>query len=144
MAPSRLALASWLLALPGVYAAIAPFNSLIPDHAFDQSWSPHARFHVTWAAGKLFALGINQIILALIPLRDRQQWSWFALASNLIFGGLIVPVAVRVQIGPLRPLHTHDRATRLQFLGWLSSILGLALAFGPVFRESRSHQQEKC
>ena len=133
-APSvRLNVAAWLCGLPGLYGVIAPFAMLMPNHGFDKSWPSHARFHITWASGKLFALGINQMLLAWIPLRRRQGWSWFALASNYVFGGLAVPFASRLQLGPLHPLRTHDGPTKLAVAGMIASLCGLALAFTPVF-----------
>ena len=131
----QLSLATWLCALPGAYAIIAPFTMLIPEHAFDTSWTPHQRYHITWAAGKLLALGINQVLLAFIPLRRRQRWSWFALTANFIFGGLSILVASRLQVGPLRPFHTHDRPTRLAVVAMVSTAVGLALAYLPLFRK---------
>ena len=136
--PAQLHLASWLCALPGAYAIIAPFTLLIPEHAFDKSWTPHQRYHITWAAGKLLALGINQVLLAIIPLRRRQRWCWFALTANFLLGGLSILVASRLQVGPIPPLRTHDRATRLAFASMISTAIGLALAFAPLFRERKA------
>jgi hypothetical protein len=131
-----LTLAAWLCGLPGAYGVIAPFVTIIPNHVLDKSWSAHARFHATWASGKLLALGICQILLAAYPLRARERWSWFALASNFVFGGLSILFASRVQVGPLRPLRTHDWPTRFAVLGMLSTLVGLVLASGPVFKSS--------
>jgi hypothetical protein len=117
----------------GVYAVITPFALLIPSHAFDMSWPPHAKFHLYWASSKLFALGISHLLIALFPLRDAQPWSWFALLANLVFGGLSIIPASRIAHGPIAPLSGHNRSTLLALLTFLSTILGLALAFPAIF-----------
>ena len=130
--------ASWLSFAPGIYSVIAPFALLLPSHAFDPDWPPHARFHVTWGAGKLLAIGINQLILSHFGLRRGLRWSWFALASNLTFGGLVVIPASRFHHGSLAPAHSPDRSTKLGALTLLLGFLGLAISAGPLFgRHSR-------
>jgi len=47
----------------------AQFTILLPSHAFDKSWPVHARFYLTWAAGKLLGLGIGELLLVHFPLR---------------------------------------------------------------------------
>jgi len=112
---------------------------LIPEHAFDKSWTSHQRYHITWAAGKLLALGINQVLLARIPLRRGETWSWFGLTANFLFGGLSILVASRLQVGPLRPFRTHDRPTQIAFLAMISTALGHAIAYEPLFRQRAAY-----
>jgi hypothetical protein len=69
LASRRLDLATWLFTAAGLYMIVAPFTILLPSHAFDKSWPVHARFHLTWAAGKLLGLGIGELLLAHFPLR---------------------------------------------------------------------------
>jgi len=126
-------IAQWLSVPPALCALLLPFTHLIPSHAFDKSWPDHARYHLTWAAAKLFALGINQLFLIAFPLRGKEQWCWFAMASNLIFGGLSILVASHIQHGPIPPFQHHDRSTKFVAICMLSGILGLALSFGPLF-----------
>jgi hypothetical protein len=75
MLSNRVRVASWLFTIAGVYMCVAPFALLLRSHAFDKSWPAHARFHVTWAAGKLLALGIGEILLARFPLLAGERWS---------------------------------------------------------------------
>lgn len=112
----------------------ASLFQLLPEHAADKTWPAHARFHVSWAAGKLFALGINQILLALIPFRAGQKWSWFALASNFVFGGLSIIPSSRIHMGPLGPFRLHDTSTKLIILSWIASIIGLAIGYREMFQ----------
>ncbi len=137
-AERRLRLASWLCMAPGLFSVIAPFALLLPSHSFDPDWPDHARFHVTWGAGKLLAVGLNLFLLSTFGLRRGLRWSWFALASNLTFGGLVVIPASRFHHGPLAPAHSHDRSTKLGALTLLLGLLGLAISAGPLFgRHSR-------
>jgi len=135
MTSKRLTLAAWLSVPAALYAIVAPFAQLLPSHAFDKSWPAHARFHLTWAAGKLLAIGISSLLLIVFPLRAGQRWGWFALASNLLFGGMSILPASRLQHGPIPPLDKHDHSTQVVALCMLSGILGLALAFRPCFSQ---------
>jgi hypothetical protein len=135
-----LSIGAWLSCAPGIYAIVAPFALLLPSHAFDPNWPPHARFHVTWGAGKLLAIGINQFILSRFGLRRGLSWSWFALAVNLIFGGLVVIPASRFHHGPLAPARRHDRSTQLGALTLLLGLLGLAISAGPLLKR---HDREE-
>ena len=132
----RLRFASWLCLAPGIFSVIAPFALLIPSHSFDRSWPAHARFHVTWGAGKLLALGVNQILLSVFGLRRGLAWAWVGLAANLIFGGLVLVPASRLHHGPIAPVASHDHSTRLGALTLLLGLLGLALSAGPLFGRS--------
>ena len=102
----RLRWASWVFLAVTVYGVIAPFADLIPKHAMDGSWPAHARFHVTWAAGKLLALALLTALIAWFPFRRGERWSWFALLiiAVLGIGGLVAASAWHMS-GP--PLHLY-------------------------------------
>jgi hypothetical protein len=135
---NRVMVASWLFTMAGVYMCVAPFTLLLPSHAFDRRWPAHARFHLTWAAGKLLALGIGEILLARYPLRAGEKWSWFGLASNTLFCGGSMILASRVQHGPIAPLWRHDRSTLLGTACLVGTIVGLLLTWWPVGAGQRS------
>jgi hypothetical protein len=118
----------------GLISIWSAFFQLLPDHASDKSWPHHARFHVSWAAGKLCALGINQIILALIPFRTGHKWSWFALASNFVFGGLAIVPSSLIHMGPLGPFRLHDNSTKMVLFSWMATIVGLAIGGRELFQ----------
>lgn len=132
----RLVVASWLCIPMAVYAMVAPFALLLPSHAFDKTWPPHAKFHLYWASGKLFAVGTGQLFLALFGLPSGKRWTWFALLSNILFGGLSIVPASRVAHGPIAPFRSHDRSTKLAGIAFLLAAVGLVLAFPAVFRSS--------
>jgi hypothetical protein len=128
-----MALSKWLLMPLALCGLLVPPLLIIPNHAFDTSWPMHARFHVIWGAAKLFALGITQSLLILFPYSRGEPWSWFALASNLVFGGMSIGLASRVAQGPVPPWRDHDRSTHLMIICLVLSALGLTLGVEPVF-----------
>lgn len=138
MSNRRLRVASWLCIPSAIYAMVAPFALLLPSHAFDKTWPPHARFHLFWASGKMFALGITQFFLARSGLPSGKRWTWYALASNLLFGGLSIIPASRIAHGPIAPFRSHDRTTKLAIVALLSTVLGLLIAIPAIFRHSES------
>ena len=136
MIDKRLTVASWLCLPSAVYALVAPFALLLPSHAFDKTWPPHARFHLFWASGKLFALGTTQFFLARFGLPSGERWTWYALVSGLLFGGLSIIPASRIAHGPIAPMHSHDRSTNLAAFAMISAVVGLTLAFPAIFRRA--------
>ena len=134
MTDLRLAVGTWLCIPMSLYAMVAPFAFLLPSHAFEKTWPDHARFHLMWAAGKLFALGTGQLLLALFGLRSGQRWVWCAMLSNIVFGGLSMLVASRIAHGPVVSFKAHDRSTKFAVITFVAAFIGLALAFPTVFR----------
>ena len=123
-----LTLAACLLTPVGVCALVTPVTHLLPSHARDRTWPAHARFHLTWAAGKLFALGCSILALAWVPLRRGERWAWWATFANLAFGGAAVIPASRFQHGPIASWKDHDRSTRFMGIALASALSGLILA----------------
>lgn len=136
MIDRRVTVGSWLCIPFTIYAILAPFLILLPSHAFEESWPDHAKFHLYWASGKLFAIGINQYLLARYGLREGKPWVWYALASNLIFGGMAIVPASRIAHGPILPFHSHDNATKLAVFTFLCGIAGLVLC-RPALKSTR-------
>jgi hypothetical protein len=125
-------LSVWLMIPLALCGLLVPFLLIIPNHAFDRSWPMHARFHVIWGASKLLALGITQSLLIVFPYSRGEPWSWFALASNTLLGGMSIGVASRIAQGPVPPWSEHDRSTHLMIICLLLSALGLILGVDPV------------
>jgi hypothetical protein len=123
-----LTLAACLLTPVGVCALVTPVTHLLPSHARDASWPAHARFHLTWAAGKLFALGCSILALAWVPLRRGERWAWWAAFANVAFGGAAVIPASRFQHGPIASWENHDRSTKFIGIALASGLSGLILA----------------
>lgn len=125
--------AVWLSVPLALCGLLVPVLLIIPNHAFDMTWPMHARFHVIWGAGKLFALGMSQMLIIVFAFSRGERWSWFALASNMLFGGMSIGVASRVAQGPVPPWREQDRSTRLMIVCLLTAALGLALGVPPIF-----------
>lgn len=127
---ARLQRAHWIFLAVSLYGAITPFADLLRRHAWDASWPKHARFHVTWAAGMLFALALLTALLARYPLRAGERWSWWALAIVTLFGlGSMVPASIWHQSGPAPHLYVIG-VVFLLAMAW-----ALWLAWGPLFRD---------
>lgn len=125
----RLVVASWIFLAASVYGVIAPFADLIPKHALDAGWPAHARFHVTWAAGKLLALALLTALIAWYPFRRGEPWSWFALAIVTVFGlGSLVAGSLWHMSGP--PPHLYAIAA----LSVAAMLAALGYSWRPVFR----------
>jgi len=126
-------LAVWLSFPLAICGLVVPWAMILPSHAFDKSWPAHARFHATWGAAKLFALGVTQLMIIIFPFSRGERWSWFALATIVLFGGVSIYPASRLQHGPVVPFSHHDRSTRLIVLCLLAGMLGLGLSVYPMF-----------
>ena len=73
----------------------------IPLHGFDQSWPDHARFHLAWATASKVGFCLTAAIVALIPLRQAERWSWWVLLIFTVFANLsIFPAAIWQGSGP--------------------------------------------
>ena len=142
MTDRRLVVASWLCIPMAVYAMVAPFAILLPSHAFDKTWPPHAKFHLFWASGKLLALGTGQLFLALFGLPSGKRWTWYAMVSNILFGGLSMIPASYIAHGPIPPFQLHDRSTKLVVITFLSAAIGLMFAMPSVFRSSTHRDRD--
>lgn len=129
----RLDRAHWIFVVVSIYGAIAPFADLLRKHAGDLTWPDHARFHVAWAAGLLFALALVTILLARYPLRAGEKWSWYALAIITVFGiGSLVPASIWLRSGP--PAHLYV----LTGLSLVAMVAALVMAWRPIFRPGNS------
>jgi hypothetical protein len=73
-------------------------GNVIPtiEHARDQDWPEHARFHVLQAIGLLTGMNLIAIALALGPLRRRERWAFWTELTYVLFaqGGYFASIAV--------------------------------------------------
>ncbi|HLY25733.1 MAG TPA: hypothetical protein VKQ72_05295, partial [Aggregatilineales bacterium] len=91
---------------------------------------------------KLFALGTGQLLLALFGLPSGKRWTWYAMVSNVLFGGFSMIPASRLAHGPISPFRSHDRSTKLGVITSLSAVIGLILAIPSVFRSSTPPERD--
>lgn len=98
--------AVWVFTLVPLVAATALAFDLIPKHGFDMSWSDHARFHVTWASAKFFALGIIVSLIAQNAFKSAERWAWWAMLIYLVVGvgGMLPAILWHGGAPPIRPL----------------------------------------
>lgn len=127
----KLRLYSWVFVLGAVFLGVAVFVDILPTHAFDPTWSDHARFHVTMGASHMLAVALLTLFVAWFPFREGRMWSWFALAVVPLFGLGSIPLIAQWQ-GSGPPLGPSIGI----FVGLAASILALALSARIFFRKS--------
>jgi hypothetical protein len=76
--------ASTLIAVSTVVHLVAYLlPQAMPEHLVDAGWPEHARFHMWQATFWLISLDLLILLVALIPFRLRQRWTFWALAVAL-------------------------------------------------------------
>lgn len=97
----RVAVAAWIFAVVSAILGIQAVADAIPKHAFDMSWPDHARFHLTVGAASQLGFAIITMLIALIPFRRGERWSWWALLSFTILGFIVlIPASIWHRSGP--------------------------------------------
>jgi hypothetical protein len=114
-------LASALHLLAYLYAA--------PEHVVDDAWPLHARFHVLQAIFWIIGFDLAAIAIARGPLRRREPWAWWALASAFVpLHGAYFIAMVAIPGGQPPELSSHA------ILGAIAAVYaaGVALGVGAV------------
>jgi cell division protein FtsW (lipid II flippase) len=97
----RLAVAAWIFVAVGVVQGVQAVADAIPKHAFDPSWLDHARFHVVVGAANQLGFAIAAILVALIPFRRGERWSWWMLLNFALLSTVaLIPATVWQGSGP--------------------------------------------
>jgi hypothetical protein len=121
---SKLNIASWIFVVMASLLAIQGVIDGLPMHGFDHSWPDHARFHITWATASKVGFCLTVAIIALIPLRKGERWSWWALVVFTIFGNLsLVPAAIWQGSGPRAGFEIPIA------IAFIALLVGLVLSF---------------
>ncbi len=120
----NLNVASWIFVVMAFVLAVQGVVDGLPMHGFDYSWPDHARFHVTWATASKVGFCITVGLIALIPFRRAERWSWWALLVFTVFGNLsLIPSAILQGSGPRAGFEVPIA------IGFLALIVALALSF---------------
>ena len=121
---SKLNVAAWIFVVMAFVLGVQGIVDGLPMHGFDKSWPDHARFHVTWATASKVGFCITVGLIALIPFRRAERWSWWALLVFTIFGNLsLIPSAILQGRGPRAGFEAPIA------IGFLALIVALALSF---------------
>lgn len=97
----KLTAAAWIFVAVGVIQGTQALVEAIPSHAFDATWPAHARFHLAIGAMNQIGFAIAAIVIALIPFRRSERWSWWALlAFALLSTVALIPAALWQGSGP--------------------------------------------
>jgi hypothetical protein len=129
----KLNIASWIFVVMASLLAMQGVVDGLPMHGFDQSWPDHARFHIVWATASKVGFCLTIGLIALIPLRKGERWSWWALLAFTVFGNLsLIPAAIWQGSGPRAGFEIPIA------IGVIALLLGLILSFRVGFptRES--------
>jgi hypothetical protein len=97
----KLVTASWMFVVMALVMAIQGVVDGLPMHGVDASWPDHARFHITWATASKVGFCLTVGIVALIPLRRAERWSWWVMLIFSVFGCMsLIPAAIWQGSGP--------------------------------------------
>jgi len=87
--------AAWIFVVVAAVSGIQAVADAIPKHAFDMSWPDHARFHLTVGAANQLGFAVMTMLVALIPFRRGERWSWWALLGFALLSFMVlVPASV--------------------------------------------------
>jgi hypothetical protein len=120
----KLNIASWIFVVMAFILAVQGVIDGLPMHGFDQSWPDHARFHITWATASKVGFCITVGMIALIPFRKAERWSWWALLVFTVFGNIsLLPAAIWQGSGPRAGFEIPI------VIGLIALLAGLVLSF---------------
>jgi hypothetical protein len=120
----RLSIAAWIFVVMAFVLAVQGVVDGIPMHGFDQSWPDHARFHLSWATASKVGYCLTIGVIAFIPLRRAERWSWWALLVFTVFANLsLVPAAIWQGSGPRAGFEIPIAVS------FLALLVGLGLSF---------------
>ncbi len=92
--------ASWVFVAMSVSFMMQPFTDALPRHIPDTTWPAHAHFHLSVGLVNQFCLGVITILIARIPFRRGERWSWFALVLSWLTLVSLVPSSAYFGSGP--------------------------------------------
>ena len=101
--PSRNTLtgAAWIFVIVAAVVGLQGVLDGIPLHGFDLTWPDHARFHLTWATASKVGFCLTIAVVALIPFRRTERWSWWVLLAFVLLGNYsLIPAAIWQGSGP--------------------------------------------
>ena len=128
----KLNMASWIFVVMAFVLAVQGVVDGLPMHGFDQSWPDHARFHITWATASKVGFCLTVGIIALIPFRKAERWSWWALLVFTVFGNLsLLPAAIWQGSGPREGFEIPIA------IAFIALLVGLVLSFRVGFPKKK-------
>jgi MFS family permease len=131
----RVRVTSWTFAAVAAFLVLQAVGEAIPRHAFDLSWPKHARFHLTVGAGNQVGFALVALLVARLPFRRGERWSWYALLLFAVFEVLVlVPAAVWHASGP-------QPWAWVLIGGFLVTLFGGLAATWPLFFRSREPER---
>ncbi len=91
-APLSVRIAVWLMTLQSVPSIFGSIYHVFWEHGRQADWTPHQRSHAIWAGGQGVALPVLMVLLAWMPFRRGERWSWYALLIATLgqYGALVV------------------------------------------------------
>jgi hypothetical protein len=120
----KLTVAAWIFVVMAFLVAFQGVFDGFRMHGFDQSWPDHARFHMTWATATTVGFCVTVALVALIPFRRGERWSWWALSIFTVFGNYsLIPAAIWQGSGP-RAIFEIPIA-----IGFMALLIALILSF---------------
>jgi hypothetical protein len=90
-------ISAWIFVIIAAIVGLQGLLDGLPRHGVDDSWPAHARFHVTQGALSQLGFCLVAAIIALIPFRRGDRWSWWALFVFALLGCFSLFPAAMVQ-----------------------------------------------
>ena len=93
-------LGAWIFVIVAATTMLQPFAEAMPNHGADTSWPAHAQFHLASGLATQFFLGFAAILVARVPYRRGEAWSWWVLAGFALSMVSLIPATLWFGSGP--------------------------------------------
>lgn len=98
--PAIIKLTIWVFTVSAIILIIQALADALPKHAVDASWLAHAKFHIVTGAAFQVGASLLVILIARVPFRRLEKWSWYALLIYMLSFAVHVPAALWQGSGP--------------------------------------------
>ncbi|MEE4302221.1 MAG: hypothetical protein V2J24_22465 [Pseudomonadales bacterium] len=114
---------SWVFVVVAAAVMLQPFAEALPNHGADVSWPAHAQFHLAAGLANQFFLGFAAVLVARMPFRRGEAWSWWVLAGFALAMVCLIPATLWFGSGPARTFWPMIGA---QILAMLAALVATA------------------
>jgi len=91
---------AWVFIVVAASLMLQPLVEALPKHGPDPSWPAHAHFHLASGLASQFFLGFACVLVARIPYRRGEAWSWWVLAGLALSMIAMIPATLWFGSGP--------------------------------------------
>lgn len=130
--PLSVRVAVWVMTAQSVPSIIGSAVHVFWEHGREADWTAHQRSHALWAGGQGIALALLMVMLAWVPFRRGERWSWYALLIATLgqYGALVLGYW-------MTGWHSHLQTAPVLGLAFFLVVLGALVAAAPFFWRTR-------